>query len=82
MSRRQTLVQLSAELVAELDARAGRDNVSRSHVIRAAVEEYLASDRERALDAAIVDGYTRFPPGELDDLAEAAARRAIAGEPW
>jgi metal-responsive CopG/Arc/MetJ family transcriptional regulator len=82
MARQQTLVQLTDELVDLLDEHAAREGVSRSSLIRTAVEAYLRADRERAFDDAIVRGYARIPPGELDELAEAAARRSVASEPW
>jgi len=82
MPRRQTLVQLTDELVALLDERAARRGVSRSELIRRAIEAYVAGDEDAAIDAAIVDGYTRIPPPEHDPWAEAAARRSIAAEPW
>lgn len=82
MARRQTLVQLSDELVALLDERASRTGRSRSEIIRAAVEHELARDREAAIDAAIVSGYERVPPPELDEWAEASAKRSIGAEPW
>jgi len=81
MSRRQTLVQLSDELLALLDERAVRTGRSRSDLIRAAVERDLASDRDAVLDAAIVEGYRRVPQ-EPDPWADAAARDIIAAEPW
>ena len=70
VARRQTLVQLSDELIAALDERAARRHVSRSQLIRAAI------------DRAIVEGYTRIPPGELDAWAEAATIESIRDEPW
>jgi metal-responsive CopG/Arc/MetJ family transcriptional regulator len=82
VARQQTLVQLTDELIELLDERAEREGISRSSLIRTAVDAYLQADREHALDVAIVDGYTRHPPGELDELADAAARRSIAAEPW
>lgn len=82
MPRQQTLVQLTDELVALLDERASRDGVSRSQLIRTAIESFLADDRRRAIDEAIVEGYRRIPPGELDALAEESARRSVAAEPW
>lgn len=82
MARRQTLVQLSDELVALLDERAAKTGRSRSEVIRAAIERELAAEREAAIDAAIVEGYTRIPPPEHDPWADASARRSIAAEPW
>lgn len=82
VARRQTLVQLSDELVALLDERAAKTGRSRSEVIRAAIERELAAEREAAIDAAIVEGYTRIPPPEHDPWADASARRSIAAEPW
>jgi metal-responsive CopG/Arc/MetJ family transcriptional regulator len=82
VARKQTLVQLSDELVAALDEEAVRAGRSRSELIRDAIEAYLAQTRAAEIDAAIVEGYTRIPPGELDDLAEEAAIRSIKEEPW
>src|SRR6266571_6867738 len=50
MARRQTLVQLSDELLALLDERAAKSGRSRSDLIRAAVERDLQADREGAID--------------------------------
>ena len=80
MARTQTIVQLTDELLAELDARRAREGRSRSELIREAIESYLADDRDAAIDDAIVDGYTRIPPEDLG--AEWAARMLIAAEPW
>jgi metal-responsive CopG/Arc/MetJ family transcriptional regulator len=82
VARRQTLVQLSDELIAALDERAARRHVSRSQLIRAAIEQYIATDEDAAIDRAIVEGYTRIPPGELDAWAEAATIESIRDEPW
>jgi hypothetical protein len=46
------------------------------------VEHDLAEDREAAIDAAIVSGYERVPPTELDPWAEASARRSVVAERW
>ncbi len=81
MARRQTLVQLNDELLALLDERAARTGRSRSELIRAAIEREVASDREAAIDAAIVEGYRRIPQ-EPDPWAELAARESIRAEPW
>ena len=81
VARQQTLVQLNDELLALLDERAGRLGVSRSELIRRAIEDYLEDEREAAIDAAIIEGYTRIPQEE-DPWAHAAARRSIADEPW
>ena len=82
MARRQTLVQLNDELLALLDERASKTGRSRSEIIRVAVEHELAGDLEGAIDSAIVCGYERIPPAELDPWAEASAQRSVAAEPW
>ena len=82
VARKQTLVQLSDELLALLDERAARTGRSRSDLIRAALERDLAEDREAAIDRAIVEGYTRRPPPEHDAWSHASAKRSIAAEPW
>jgi metal-responsive CopG/Arc/MetJ family transcriptional regulator len=80
MSRTQTLVQFSDDLLARLDRYRAREGRSRSEVIREAVERYLAADREAEIDRLLVDGYTRHPPP--GDWADEAARQMIADEPW
>jgi Arc/MetJ-type ribon-helix-helix transcriptional regulator len=81
MARTQTLVQLSDELLAELDARAARQGRSRSELIREALTDYLAGDREAELDRRLVEGYTRQPQEDLLG-AKWAARALIENEPW
>jgi metal-responsive CopG/Arc/MetJ family transcriptional regulator len=80
MPRTQTLVQLSDELLDQLDRHRERDGRSRSAVIREAIERYLASDREAELDRLIVEGYRRTPPQDV--WGDEAGRRLIAEEPW
>jgi len=82
VARRQTLVQLSDELIALLDERAAKRGTSRSELIRTAIERELANDVEAQIDREIVEAYTRIPPGELDAWAEAAALESIRAEPW
>ena len=98
MARTQTLVQLNDDLVAALDQRAANRGVSRSQIVREAIEAYVASDLEAELTRRIVAGYERHPQGEPDEwgdplaFAEDAAREvhqrlareeADAGhEPW
>ena len=61
------MVQLNEQLLDLLDQRAARAGVSRSQIIRDAIEAYLATDRQTAIDSEIVDGYTRRPQtGEYD----------------
>ncbi len=81
MARRQTLVQLTDDLLNRLDSyRAGEGIRSRSEVVRAAIESYLATDREAETDRLIVEAYTRQPPQDI--WGEQAAKRLIAAEPW
>jgi predicted transcriptional regulator len=81
MARTPTLVQLNDGLIARLDSRAAVARRSRSDLIREAIERYLADDPAAAIDAAIVDSYTRAPPAD-DFGAAAAARASIEAEPW
>lgn len=88
------MVQLNEELIELLDTRAQHDGVSRSHVIRIAIEAYLGEDRERRLDRLIIEGYRRIPQDSGEDErdlaafhtdAAVAALRAVQGEesePW
>lgn len=92
------MVQLNEELVELLDFRAQHDGVSRSHVIRVAIEAYLGDDRERRLDRQIVEGYRRVPSGPPDEWGDPEAftdraalenlralaeeERAAGHEPW
>lgn len=82
MARQPVLVQLSDELLAALDQRAAAAGVSRSRLIREALEQQLAADLAAEIDRRIVDGYRCIPAGELDPIAHAAARRLIRDEPW
>jgi Arc/MetJ-type ribon-helix-helix transcriptional regulator len=80
VARTQTLVQLSEELLGRLDTYRAREGRSRSEVIRAAIERYLAEDREAAIDRCLVEAYSRQPP--QDAWSDEAAARMIAAEPW
>jgi metal-responsive CopG/Arc/MetJ family transcriptional regulator len=80
MARRQTLVQLSDELLERLDSYRAREGRSRSEVVREAIESYLAHDREAEIDRLLVDAYTRQPPEEVWN--EQTAKQMIAAEPW
>jgi metal-responsive CopG/Arc/MetJ family transcriptional regulator len=82
MARTQTLVQLDDRLLALLDQRSSASGVSRSALIREAIEAYLASDAEAAIDKAILAGYAKFPPAEPDALTMALATASIEEEPW
>lgn len=79
MTRTQTLVQLTDELVSLLDDEAGRRGLSRSALIREAISSYLSEvgdDLERWRS-----GYQQVPQadlwGDLDDTTDGAARRVL-----
>jgi hypothetical protein len=70
MARVEALVQLTDQLIAELDAEAGRRGISRSALIREAVEAHLADSREAELTRRIVEGYRRVPPATPDEWGD------------
>ena len=82
VARRQTLVQLSDELLAALDERAVRAGASRSQLIREAIEAYLETGRDAEIDAAIIEGYTRIPPDDDPWLGALARESARNLPPW
>jgi hypothetical protein len=73
MARTQTMVQLSDELLAQLDEEAEARNCSRSALIRLAVEEHLARSSEVAKVRRYVEGYRARPPADGDDWGDLAA---------
>lgn len=98
MSRTQTLVQLTDTLIAALDQRAAQRGVSRSQVIREAVEAHLDADHQGEVSRRIMAGYERVPQSEPDawgdptTVLEARARdlhrrvdaeeETAGAEPW
>lgn len=98
MARTQTLVQLSDDLLDVLDTTAAQRGVSRSALIREALEAYLHDEREAAISRRIVDGYRRIPPGTPDEWGDLermgdhaatallqrldAEERAAGHDPW
>lgn len=78
VARRQTVVQLNDELLSLLDDESGRLGISRSELIRRAIVDYLEDEREAAIDAAIIEGYTRIPQ-EDDPWAHAALEGVLRG---
>ena len=77
------MVQLTEDLVELLDAEAVRLGVSRSAVIRRAIEAHLHDVREAAITRRIVDGYRRIPPatpdkwGDLEALQDRATHETL-----
>lgn len=80
--RTETLVQLDDRLLAVLDQEAQRRGVSRSALIREAIEQHLRDEVESTIDDALVEGYQRMPPDEPDELERLAAIVSIEAEPW
>lgn len=75
-------MQLSDELLRHLDRQAQRRRVSRSQVIREAIEQYTHDETEAEIDRSIVEAYTRIPQ-EPDPMAEfffEETARALAEE--
>jgi Arc/MetJ-type ribon-helix-helix transcriptional regulator len=73
MARTQTLVQLSDSLLAALDQRAAQRGVSRSQVIREALEAHLAADHDAEISRRIIEGYERIPQATPDEWGDPAA---------
>lgn len=92
------MVQLTDRLLQLLDRQAARRGISRSALIRTALEEFLSKDEEAMVGRAIVEGYERIPPvtpdewGDLAQLTDQATvdalhrldaeERAEGREPW
>lgn len=73
-------MQLSDELLEQIDRSRAAAGRSRSEVIRDAITRYLAEDREAEIDRLLVDAYTRQP--QEDVWSDEAARRMIDAERW
>lgn len=83
MTRTQTLVQLTQDLLRRLDERAAREGRSRSALIRDAIEAYLYDEEKARIDREIVEGYERIPTTDEEmEIAEAGVREDIEEEPW
>ncbi len=72
MARKEVLVQLDDELVAELDALAEREGTSRSELLRRGAVAVLAARAERDADEALKEAYRRTPQ---DPAVVRSARR-------
>ena len=73
MARVKTIVQLSTELRELVDAEAQRLGISRSALIRLAIEAYLEEASQAAITRRIVEGYRRIPPGTPDEWGDVEA---------
>jgi len=89
MTRKQTLVQLSDELVRRLDAKALELDRSRSALIREAIEQYLKDDWDEEIARQYREAYTRLPQTEEElTWSDVAAKETLRrldqeeDEPW
>ena len=80
MARREVLVQLDDELVANLDELARRRGVSRSELLRQGAVAVLEADELGAADAQLQEAYRRHPqdPAVVDAARRLAAETAPA----
>lgn len=80
MTRTQTLVQLTDDLLRLLDEEATERGLSRSALIRQVLQEHLHDRHEASVSRRIVAGYERIPPSEPDGWADldALSDRATA----
>lgn len=78
MARKQVLVQLDDELVAELDRRAKKGGTSRSELIRRAIAAHLRDLDWEEKDQIMIEAYRRMP----EDPAEDEAYLKLAMEAW
>jgi len=70
MARTQTMVQLTDELLTKLDTEAAERGMSRSAVIREAIETHIVEREHDAIGEAIAEGYRRIPPGTPDEWGD------------
>lgn len=83
VTRIQTLVQLTSDLLRRLDERAAREGRSRSALIRDAIEAYLYDEEKARIDREIVEGYERIPTTDEElAWAEREALEMVREEPW
>lgn len=77
------MVQLTDDLVRQLDARAAADGISRSQVIREAVTAHLTADDHGRKVRAFREAYGA-QPDTAEEMATAHrnAREMVADEPW
>lgn len=78
MARAQTTVQLTDELVRQLDEEAARRGTSRSSLIRAAIEAHLAASSERVAVERLVAACRAVPPPTPDVWGEVAHAGDVA----
>jgi hypothetical protein len=67
------MVQLSDNLVLELDEEARHRNLSRSALIREILTRHLRERAQASVGRRIADGYRRMPPGQPDEWGDLAS---------
>jgi Arc/MetJ-type ribon-helix-helix transcriptional regulator len=77
-------VRMSDERRRRLDALVASGRfASRAEALTWAVDRLLDAEERRAIDRAIVEGYTRIPPtADEDDWAEWSTHESVREEPW
>ena len=76
-------ISLPRALLREVEKTRKATGLSRSAIVRMALEESMARRRRAVLVKQYVDGYRRFPETPADvAVAESAAADAFAREPW
>ena len=75
MARREVLVQLDDELVAELDRIAAARRTNRSDLLRQGARAVIEAEEETTADAALIAAYRRRP---LDHALQQSAARLAA----
>ena len=80
MVRVQTMVQLTDDLLRQLDEEAARRKTSRSALIRDVLATFLGEESEAAKVARYVEGYRRMPQPTIDEWGnlEEDAERDLA----
>jgi Arc/MetJ-type ribon-helix-helix transcriptional regulator len=83
MTKMVTL-RISEEQLARIDAVVADGSYpSRSAFLTKALERMLDEEERQRIDVAIVEGYTRLPQTQPEDVwAREATRRSVASERW
>ncbi len=76
MARTQTMVQLTTELLEQLDAAAAKAGVSRSEVIRTSIAAYLDSDVEKQAETEWIAAHSNdcSNPDAIDSWGDLSAQ--------
>lgn len=78
VARKEVLVQLDDELVAQLDRIAAERGVNRSALLRRLAQAFVEAEDEARADDELIAAYRRIP----EDPAETAALMKLALEVW